>query len=115
MAAVFEGIQRKRVTKPRRVVFAQQEKATRDVRGFVRRALIGTGVIAAIMLVASTIASVFFYNHYSAIVERRVNAGFWQTRAGMYAAPYQIRKDQQASPETIVELLRRAGYIEGDS
>jgi penicillin-binding protein 1B len=44
-----------------------------------------------------------------------VNAGFWQTRAGLYAAPYQLRKDQTATPETIVDLLRRAGYIEGQA
>ena len=69
--------------------------------------------ISALLIVVAAIAGTLFYFHYESIVERRVNAGFWQTRAGMYAAPYQIQKDQQASPETVVDLLRRAGYIEG--
>jgi penicillin-binding protein 1B len=96
-------------------VFTQTETRSQRYRRVARTTFIWTSAFAAIAVAAVAVASFFFYNHYAAIVEKRVNAGFWQTRAGIYAAPYQIRKDQQASPDTIVELLRRAGYIEGNA
>ena len=117
-AVVVNGISGRRV-RPIRVaskkVFAQTETRAQRFRRIARKTFIWTSALALLFMIVGAVSSVFFYNHYAAIVEKRVDAGFWQTRAGMYAAPYQIRKDQQASPDTIVELLRRAGYIEGNA
>ena len=113
---VSDGIERRRRIKPyKATVFAPVEPRAQRIKRIATKTIVWTSVIGAILLVAAGIASILFYNHYAAIVERRVDAGFWQTRAGMYAAPYQIRKDQQATPDAIVEQLRRAGYVEGDN
>ena len=102
------------------------ERVTNATRAFIRtqttgeqfqkalwRSFIWGSAISIVLTVAAVVGAAYFYNHYSSIVEKRVNAGFWQTRAGMYAAPYQIRKGQTTRPDYVVDLLRRAGYIEG--
>lgn len=99
----------------RKRAFIRTETPRERARRVIRKSIIWGGVVSAILLITGVVASVLFYNHYSEIVERRVSAGFWQTRAGMYAAPYQIRKGQTANPETLIELLRRAGYVEGNA
>ena len=114
MAAIpADGIGHRRIRPYQTKAFAQVETRAQRIRRVATKALIWTSAVGAVLVVAATVASILFYNHYAAIVERRVDAGFWQTRAGMYAAPYQIRKDQQATPDAIVDQLRRAGYIEG--
>jgi penicillin-binding protein 1B len=57
----------------------------------------------------------YYYDHYSEIVDRRIASGFWHSRAGVYSAPFVLRKDQKTKLENVVELLRRAGYVEGES
>lgn len=108
-------IQRAKVERPKRAAFIKSETPRERVRYALRNSLKWAFTISALLIIASAVTSIFIYRHYASIVERRVNAGFWQTRAGMYAAPFQIRKDQQASPENLVDLLRRAGYIEGNA
>ena len=109
-----DGIGSRRRVKPyKATVFAPVETRAHRIKRIATKTIIWTSVVGTILVLAAGIASILFYNHYAAIVEKRVNSGFWQTRAGMYAAPYQIRKDQQATPDAIVEQLRRAGYIEG--
>ncbi|HKP69518.1 MAG TPA: PBP1A family penicillin-binding protein [Pyrinomonadaceae bacterium] len=93
--------------------FISQQTTGEKFRRTAKRATLVCSTLCIVLTIAAVIAAVFFYNYYASVVERRVNAGFWQTRAGLYAAPYELRKDQQASPDTIVDLLRRAGYIEG--
>lgn len=81
------------------------------LRSVVRFAVIGG--IAALVLGIGAFA--YFYNHYSQIVEHRVNSGFWQSRSGMYAAPFKLQPGRRASVESVTELLRRAGYVEGQN
>ena len=114
MAAIpADGIGHRRIRPYKTKAVAVVETRAQRIRRVTTKTLIWTSAVGAVLMVAAAVASILSYNHYAAIVERRVDAGFWQTRAGMYAAPYQIRKDQQATPDAIVEQLRRAGYIEG--
>lgn len=106
-------IKRAKVSRPRKIAFIRTVSQRERVAKTLRKAIIWGSTITAGLIIVSAIASVFFYSHYSDIVERRVNAGFWQTRAGMYAAPYKIAKGQHVAPDTVIDLLRRAGYIEG--
>ncbi|HEY0461868.1 MAG TPA: PBP1A family penicillin-binding protein [Pyrinomonadaceae bacterium] len=74
------------------------------------------GLILSLGLaIAATAAFFYYYNQYSVIVDRRIASGFWHSRAGVYSAPFVLRKDQKTSLENVVELLRRSGYVEGDS
>src|SRR5688572_4409247 len=120
-AAAIEGIER-RTVRPRRLSVKPERKSSvqtesRSVRAkrIAKTSLFWTSIVSAVLIVVAAISSVCCYDHYSSIVERRVNAGFWQTRGGMYAAPYQLKENQQATPDTVVELLRRAGYLEGNA
>lgn len=69
-----------------------------------------------IVLIVAALVSIFgfyyFYTHYAAAVDQRIDSGFWHTRAGLYAAPYKLRKGQKISQEKVVEQLRRSGYVE---
>jgi penicillin-binding protein 1B len=68
-----------------------------------------------IVAVFATIGFFHYYNHYAAIVDRRISSGFWHSRAGVYSAPFVLKKDQKTTLENVVELLRRSGYVEGNS
>ncbi len=89
-------------------------KSESRVRSFKKFALI-TVVSGLLLSVAGAVGFAYFYNYYSSIVEARVQSGFWHSRGGVYAAPYKLRVGGTASPESVVELLRRAGYVEGTS
>src|SRR5215203_5233066 len=91
-----------------------KSKKTRVLR-IAKKTLI-YGLLVSLITAVVAIAGFFhYYNHYSAIVERRINSGFWHSRAGVYSAPYVLKKDQKTSRENVVELLRRSGYVEGDT
>lgn len=84
-----------------------------------KRFLLKSFVYSSFALLAVAVVSVagyfYFFNHYSQIVRQRVASGFWQTRAGIYAAPHVLRKGQSISQSEVVEMLRRSGYVENAS
>ena len=57
----------------------------------------------------------YFYHSYSKVVDGRLASGYLTSRAGIYAAPRVLRVGQSISREQLVEILRRAGYVEGDA
>jgi penicillin-binding protein 1B len=63
--------------------------------------------------IAAGAAFAYFYNYYSTIVEARVRSGFWHSRGGVYAAPYKLRVGAIASADSVTEILKRSGYVEG--
>ena len=67
-------------------------------------------VLAAIITLLSS-----SYVSYSKIVDARLAHGYLTSRAGIYAAPRTLRVGQSMSRDTLVEFLRRAGYIEADA
>ncbi len=69
----------------------------------------------AVLLLVTAIAVLFLvssYHSYSKIVDARLARGYLTSRAGIYAAPRTLRPGQRLSQETLVALLRRAGYVE---
>ena len=104
-----------RKAKPKTRTFIKTESRREQINKVLRRSLFFGSIAVAVLTVSAIIATTYFYNHYAAVVDKRVNAGFWQTRAGIYAAPFLIRKDQTTTPENFIELLRRAGYVEGEA
>lgn len=71
------------------------------------------GLVSLLLVLVSTFTFLYFYNHYSALVSKRIQSGFWHSRAGIYAGSIKLRKGQNLSREKVVELLSRAGYVEG--
>ena len=52
------------------------------------------------------------YLSYSKIVDARLASGYLTSRAGVYAAPRTLRVGQSLTRDTLLGLIRRAGYIE---
>ncbi|HEX8351962.1 MAG TPA: transglycosylase domain-containing protein, partial [Pyrinomonadaceae bacterium] len=69
-------------------------------------------LIAAVVLTAAAFA--YLYSHYSKVVDERLAAGYLTSRAGLYAAPRTLREGQRLTPSGLAEILRRAGYVEGE-
>src|SRR5687768_3782718 len=78
-------------------------------RRFILRSTLA-GLI--LLLGAVLIFLVFSYRSYSEIVDARLARGYLTSRAGIYAAPRTLRPGQRLSRDTLVSLLRRAGYIQ---
>ncbi|HEY0547922.1 MAG TPA: PBP1A family penicillin-binding protein [Pyrinomonadaceae bacterium] len=58
---------------------------------------------------------VFSYISYSRIVDARLTNGYLTSRAGIYAAPRTLRAGQSLTRDRLIELLRRAGYLESNA
>jgi len=75
-------------------------------------------VVCALLIVsvvATAAAFAYLYSHYSKIVDERLASGYLSSRAGIYAAPRVLRAGQRLTPERLAEILRRAGYVEGEA
>ena len=68
-----------------------------------------------VSVVATAAAFAYLYSHYSKIVDGRLASGYLTSRAGIYAAPRVLRAGQRLTPYALAEILRRAGYVEGDA
>lgn len=100
--------------KSKRVVsFVQHESKKTRLFRIAKRTFFYGLCLSILTAVAAGAAFVYFYSQYSEIVEQRVSSGFWHSRAGVYAAPFVLRKGQKTNLENVVEMLRRAGYVEG--
>jgi penicillin-binding protein 1B len=75
--------------------------------------VLGAVVIVSVVAIASTFA--YLYSHYSKIVDERMASGYLTSRAGIYAAPRRLRAGQSMTAEGLAEILRRAGYVEGEA
>jgi penicillin-binding protein 1B len=73
------------------------------------------GALVVVSVVATTATFAYLYSHYSKIVDERLASGYLTSRAGIYAAPRVLRAGQKLTPERLAEILRRAGYVEGEA
>lgn len=92
-------IEAKSLPDPRRV---------RVKRRFVRLGLVL--FLSACAIAADGVAR--SYRFYSQIIDARLATGYLTSRPGLYAAPRVLEAGQKLSPEKLVAVLRRAGYVE---
>ena len=78
---------------------------------WVRYSALGVAAI----LITGSLVSIYFYHHYSTIVQDRVASGFWHSRGGVYAAPKRFRIGDRAPMASVIDSLKRSGYVEGSS
>ena len=78
-------------------------------RRVIVRSTIGILILATALTLLFLVSS---YHSYSKIVDARLARGYLTSRAGIYAAPRTLRAGQRLSQDTLVALLRRAGYVE---
>jgi penicillin-binding protein 1B len=103
----------KKVETKKAVQFVRTESRKTKLWRAAKKTLFYGSIFSLILTIAAVGAFFYFYNQYSAIVDSRISSGFWHSRAGVYSAPFVLRREQKTSRENIVELLRRAGYVEG--
>src|SRR5215204_2689943 len=115
LGKTYGGSRIKPVNSKRAVQYVKTEsKKTRVLRA-AKKTLLYLSLLIIIFAVVGVAGFFYFYNQYSAIVDRRINSGFWHSRAGVYSAPFVLRKDHKTTLDNVVELLRRSGYVEGGS
>jgi penicillin-binding protein 1B len=73
------------------------------------------GALTVVAVVATAAAFAYLYTHYSKVVDERLASGYLTSRAGIYAAPRTLREGQRMTAERLAEVLRRAGYVEGEA
>jgi penicillin-binding protein 1B len=74
---------------------------------------VGALTVAAVVVTAAAFA--YLYSHYSKVVDARLASGYLTSRAGLYAAPRTLREGQGLTAERLTDVLRRAGYVEGEA
>lgn len=82
-----------------------------------KRRLILQSVTASLLIILGVAITflIFSYVSYAKIVDARLASGYLTSRAGIYAAPRTLRTGQSLTRDGLIELLRRAGYIESDA
>jgi len=78
-------------------------------RRLVLRTLIGLIALGAVLSADALLRS---YKYHSRLIEARLASGYLTSRPGLYAAARVLRAGQKLSPEQLVQVLRRAGYME---
>src|SRR5215210_3955809 len=86
-----------------------------DRRRVLRRVLRVCCALLIASVVATAAAFAYLYTHYSKVVDERLASGYLTSRAGIYAAPRTLREGQRLTAEGLSEILRRAGYVEGEA
>ena len=85
-------------------------------RVFTLRGLLKVfGALTVAAVVATAAAFTYLYSHYSKVVDARLASGYLTSRAGLYAAPRTLREGQSMTTGRLTEVLRRAGYVEGEA
>src|SRR5215217_6017138 len=98
----YDGCKVKPVNSKRAVQYVKVEsKKTRVLRA-AKKTLLYTFLLTLLLTVAGVAGFYYYYNQYSAIVDRRISSGFWHSRAGVYSAPFILRKDQKTTLENVV-------------
>ena len=54
--------------------------------------------------------TLYYYNYYSDMIDRRLHGEVFQRTASLYAKPYQIYPGQKLSADAVIGRLQRAGF-----
>src|SRR5499427_3538917 len=62
------------------------------------------------LFIGASALVLYYYNHYSKIIDRRLSGEIFKNTAQIYAAPYRIFPGQKLTSEEAVQRLQRAGF-----
>src|SRR6185369_14530991 len=71
--------------------------------------------LCAFTLLFAGVAVMHSYKYYSRIVDARLANGYLTSRPGLYAAPRVLQVGQKLTQEKLLNILRRAGYVESEA
>jgi len=66
--------------------------------------------ICLFFLIGSSAVVLYYYNHYSQIIDRRLGGEVFQNTARIYATPYHLYTGQKITLDTVIARLQRAGF-----
>jgi penicillin-binding protein 1B len=94
-------------------VVRYEEPPTGFFRRWSRRIFSPPVIVALVFLLTLTL-SVFGYYYYvfSARIDRMLRGEIFTRTSGIYAAPRTLRTGENLTQDDLIELLRRAGYVE---
>lgn len=98
--------------------FQRAHRRVREETSLAHRRTIAWRAFTIVALITSIISAAFIiytYQNSSRLIEERLGSGYLTSRAGIYAAPRVLRAGQNFTREHLIEILRRAGYIEGQA
>src|SRR5215210_3429823 len=89
-------------------------KARREAERARRRTHIlhVVGITFGVAACAVLVTLFYLYQSYAKIVDERLASGYLTSRAGLYAAPRTLRKGQGITRDRLIQILKRAGYVE---
>ena len=68
--------------------------------------------LLAVATIAGADALLRSYKYYSRIIDARLASGYLTSRPGLYAAPRTIERGQKLTKQDLIQVLRRAGYVD---
>jgi penicillin-binding protein 1B len=71
--------------------------------------------LLAVATIAGADALLRSYKYYSRIVDARLANGYLTSRPGLYAAPRMIERGQKLTKQDLIQVLRRAGYVDSQN
>src|SRR4029079_4174946 len=66
--------------------------------------------ICLFLMIGASAVVLYYYNHYSTIIDRRLAGEVFQNTARIYATPYHIYTGQDITADAVVARLQRAGF-----
>ena len=77
----------------------------------MQKLALGGGVLCALV---GVLGFVYFYVHYSRMIDARLSGEVFNRASLVYAAPTQVEVGERIAPENLAAKLQRAGYTTGN-
>jgi penicillin-binding protein 1B len=94
-------------SKPDRARSSRKAKFSNLFRSPLFKVLIS---VFLFLFIGASALLLYYYNHYSKIIDRRLSGEIFKNTAQIYAAPYRIFPGQKLTSEDVVQRLQRAGF-----
>jgi penicillin-binding protein 1B len=96
--------------KPQKAKPSKKEKFSSFFRSPLFKVLLS---IFLFFFIGTSAVLLYYYNHYSKVIERKLSGEVFKNTAQIYAAPFRIHPGQKLSAEDVKLRLDRAGFTAG--
>src|SRR5262245_11732635 len=89
----------------------QKPRKAQAAKAFLRSPVFKIGLCAFLFLLIG-VSSVFlyYYAHYSVMIDRKLSGEIFKNTAKVYALPYHIYPGQKIASDAVITRLQRAGF-----
>src|ERR1051326_3735840 len=93
--------------KPQKVKPSAKERIFNFCRSPLFKVLLSVFIL---FFIGASCLVLYYYNHYSKIIDRKLSGEIFKNTAQIFAAPFRIDPGQKLSPDEVVTRLQRAGF-----